>query len=104
MSSKCGHCIGDYAAASRYQVGAISGRLVMQVILLARIHGQANVKGAARTRKRVSRNVYEHERRGFTSSYDARVQDYEATGVDSGCISRRGRIIFSRPRRLESYS
>lgn len=37
MSSKCGHCIGVRAAASRYQVGAISGRLVMQVMLLARI-------------------------------------------------------------------
>jgi len=40
---------------------------------LRRGHGWANVKGAARTRKRVSRNVYEHEQR-FTSSYDARVR------------------------------
>lgn len=48
-----------------------------------REHG-ANVKGAACTRKRVSRNVYEHERHGFTSSYDARVRITKLRGLTRG--------------------
>jgi len=57
-----------------------------------------NAKGAARTGKRISRNVYEHERRGFTSSCDVRVRITKLLGVDSGVYPARKNNILETER------